>query len=78
MNQCDVAKEGRLACAVVRKMEPRCQQGLSGLLLSGRVISPAQGPLPRNTRHSQETDIHAPGRYSNTQSQQANGRRPTP
>jgi hypothetical protein len=26
---------------------------------SGRVISPTQGPLPDNTKHSQETDIHA-------------------
>jgi hypothetical protein len=28
---------------------------------SGRVISPLQRPLPDNTLHSQETDIHAPG-----------------
>ena len=30
---------------------------------SGRVISPTQRqrPLPHNTQHSQETDIHAPG-----------------
>jgi hypothetical protein len=27
----------------------------------GRVISPIQRPLPDNTQHSQETDIHAPG-----------------
>ena len=26
---------------------------------SGRVISPTQRPLPDNTQHSQETDIHA-------------------
>jgi hypothetical protein len=24
------------------------------------VIGPTQGPLPDNTQHSQETDIHAP------------------
>jgi len=28
---------------------------------SGRVISLTQRPLPDNTQHSQETDIHAPG-----------------
>jgi hypothetical protein len=28
---------------------------------SGRVISPTQRPLPDNTQHSQETDIHAAG-----------------
>ena len=28
----------------------------------GRVISPSQRTLPDNTQHSQETDIHAPGR----------------
>jgi len=28
---------------------------------SGRVISSSQRPLPDNTHHSQETDIHAPG-----------------
>jgi hypothetical protein len=27
---------------------------------SGRVISPTQRPLPDNTQHSQETDLHAP------------------
>jgi len=27
---------------------------------SGRVISPSQRPLPHNTQHSQETDIHVP------------------
>ena len=27
---------------------------------SGRVISPTEIPLPDNTQHSQETDIHAP------------------
>jgi hypothetical protein len=28
---------------------------------SGRVTSSSQRPLPDNTQHSQETDIHAPG-----------------
>jgi hypothetical protein len=28
---------------------------------SVRVTSPTQRPLPDNTQHSQETDIHAPG-----------------
>ena len=28
---------------------------------SGRVISSSQTPLPDNTRHSQQTNIHAPG-----------------
>src|SRR5215475_13832365 len=28
---------------------------------SGRVISSSQIPLPGNTRHSQQTNIHAPG-----------------
>jgi hypothetical protein len=28
---------------------------------SGRVIGQSQKPLPDNTQHSQETDIHAPG-----------------
>jgi len=27
----------------------------------GRVISPTQGPLPDNTQHPEETNIHAPG-----------------
>ena len=27
----------------------------------GRVISSSQRPLPDNTRHSQQTNIHAPG-----------------
>jgi len=29
---------------------------------SGRVMSPSQRPLPDNTQHSQDTDIHVPGR----------------
>ena len=29
---------------------------------SGRVINPSQRPLPDNTQHSQQTNIHAPGR----------------
>ena len=28
---------------------------------SGRVISSSQRPLPDNTQHAQQTDIHAPG-----------------
>jgi hypothetical protein len=28
---------------------------------SGRVINPSQRPLPDNTQHSQQTNIHAPG-----------------
>ena len=28
---------------------------------SGQVISPSQRPKPNNTRHSQETGLHAPG-----------------
>jgi len=28
---------------------------------SGRVISSSQRPLPDNTQHSQQIDIHAPG-----------------
>ena len=28
---------------------------------SGRVIGPTQRPLPDNTQHSQQTDIHVPG-----------------
>jgi len=27
---------------------------------SGRMISPSQRPLPNNTKHSQQTNIHAP------------------
>jgi hypothetical protein len=30
-------------------------------LLSGRVISSSQRPLPVNTRHLQQTNIHSPG-----------------
>jgi hypothetical protein len=30
---------------------------------STNVISPTQENLPDNTQHSQETDIHAPGRF---------------
>ena len=30
---------------------------------SGRVTSPTQRPLPDNTQHSQQTDIHAPGGF---------------
>ena len=45
---------------------------------SGRVISSSQRPLPDNTQHSQQTNIHAPRWDSNPRSQQASGRRPTP
>jgi hypothetical protein len=31
------------------------------LIGSGRVISPTQIPVPDNTQHSQQTDIHVPG-----------------
>ena len=27
----------------------------------GRVVGPMQGPLPDNTEHPEETNIHAPG-----------------
>jgi hypothetical protein len=30
------------------------------------VISPTQRPLPDNTKHSQETDIHAPAEFEPT------------
>ena len=43
---------------------------------SGRVISSSQRPLPDNTRHSQQTNIHAPGGILNPRSQQVSGRRP--
>ena len=33
----------------------------SRLNSSGRVINPSQRPLPDNTQHSQQTNIHAPG-----------------
>jgi len=33
---------------------------------SGRVISPSQRPLPDNTQHSQQTDIHAPVEFEPT------------
>jgi hypothetical protein len=34
----------------------------SQCISSGRVISPSQRSLPDNTQHSQQTNIHAPGR----------------
>ena len=43
---------------------------------SGRVISSSQRPLPDNTRHSQQTDIHALRWDSNPRSQQVRGQRP--
>ena len=33
---------------------------------SGRVISPSQRPLPDNTQHSLQTEIHAPGGIRNS------------
>ena len=45
---------------------------------SRRVISPTHRPLPDNTQHSQQTDIHDPRLDSNPQPQEASGRRPTP
>jgi hypothetical protein len=45
----------------IRRLEPHFQQGLFGVLLSGRVISPAQLSLPHNTQHSQEADIYVSG-----------------
>ena len=45
---------------------------------SGQVISPTQRPLPYNTQHSQQTNIHASGGIRNSQSQQVSGRRPMP
>jgi hypothetical protein len=45
---------------------------------SGRVISSSQRPLSDNTQHSHQTNIHAPRWDSNTPSQQASDRRPTP
>ena len=45
---------------------------------SGRVISPTHRPLPENTQHSQQTDIHSPWWESNPQSQQVSYRRSTP
>ena len=45
---------------------------------SGRVISSSQRPLPDNTQHLQQTNIHAPRWDSNPRSQQANDRRPMP
>ena len=44
----------------------------------GRLIGPSQRPLPDNTQHSQETNIHAPRRNSDPQSQKLSGRMPTP
>ena len=45
---------------------------------SGRVISSSQRPLPDNTRHSQQTNIHAPGgiRTQDLSRRAATGRSP--
>jgi len=32
----------------------------------GRVVGPMQGPLPDNTEHPEETNIHAPGGFEPT------------
>ena len=45
---------------------------------SGRVISSSQRPLPENTKHTKQTNFHAPEWDSNPRSHQARGRRPTP
>jgi len=63
------AQEQRLACVVIRQMEPRCQQGLSGLLLSERVISPAQRLLFLTTHSTLKNRHPCPRRYSNPHSQ---------
>ena len=46
--------------------------------LSGQGSDPLQRPLPDNTQHSPETDIHAPQQNLNPQSQQVSGYRPVP
>jgi len=38
---------------------------------SGRLIGPEHRPVPDNTQHSQETDIHAPGGIRNRSSKRA-------
>ena len=38
-----------------------CQSPVPGSGSSRQVISSSQRPLPDNTRHSQQTNIHAPG-----------------
>ena len=45
---------------------------------SGRVISSSQRPLPDNTRHSQQTNIHSPGgiRTHDLSRRAASGRSP--
>jgi hypothetical protein len=42
------------------------------------MIGPSQRPLPDNTRHPQEADIHGPRRDSNPLFHQASDRIPTP
>ena len=41
---------------------------------SGWLINPIQIPLPGNTQHSQQTNIHSPLRDSNPRSQQMKGK----
>jgi hypothetical protein len=38
-----------------------CQRPVPGRGSSRQVISSSQRPLPNNTQHSQQTDIHSPG-----------------
>ena len=42
------------------------------------MIRSSQIPLPDNTQHSQQTDIHAPGRIRTHDLSRRSGRRPTP
>jgi hypothetical protein len=45
---------------------------------SGRGIGPSQRPLRDNTKHSQETDMHASERFRTRNPKLAGGRRPMP
>ena len=51
------------------------QRHISVSRTSRRVIRPSQSPLPNNTQHSQQTNIHAPGgiRTHNLSRRAANG-----
>ena len=46
---------------VVEVSWPHTTTRHSRLHSSGRVINPSQRPLPDNTQHSKQTNIHAPG-----------------
>ena len=61
---------------IVKDSRPQTNQSREDS--SGRVISPMQRPLPDNSQHSEETDIHAFGGIPTPQSHQASFRRPTP